>query len=169
MAGGFSCERCGGDVRAILSAKIHLLPPFPCIWTWSHSSQGSTAATTTTRVNCQSFTQGQQHLLGTLFNSIRPLIPFVNGVCLCMCVWLYSITHQEINCISHKESRILPKRRIISELLNGSINCRNFVANTPLTPSPPQCFFSVSQLGLSALSPAVKLPPLWLVSLQLIT
>lgn len=65
MAGGLCCEWCGGDLRAILSSIVHLLPPFTCIWTWSYSSQGTTAATMTTLVNCRSFTQGQQHLLRT--------------------------------------------------------------------------------------------------------
>lgn len=38
MASGFCCKWCGGDLRALLSPIVHLLHPFPCIWTWSHSS-----------------------------------------------------------------------------------------------------------------------------------
>lgn len=60
---------------------------FPVFLPWSQSLHGSTAAARKTLVNCQSFTPGQQHFLGTLLNSIMHLIPFGSSVYLCLCLW----------------------------------------------------------------------------------
>lgn len=55
-----------GNLKDLFPPKIHLLFPVSYISAWSQRAQGSTAATTTTTLlNCQPFTQGQQHCLGS--------------------------------------------------------------------------------------------------------
>lgn len=60
-----------GDLRAILSPQIHLLPQFPCNSVWSQSLGGSTAEVT----HFLSFTQGQQCVLINSDTTLRNLTP----------------------------------------------------------------------------------------------
>lgn len=122
-------------------------------------NSSSSSSSNNSIVNCRSFTQGATTLTRHCVQLHQAFDPICEW-CVCLCTVCVYDTH-------HKKKIFFLLKGVQDFFEKSGVKPLplRLIAKPPLPTTPAQFF----QIGLFALSPAVALPPLWLVSLQLIT